>query len=154
VGKIVVSEFITIDGVIQAPGDRDEYDRGGWATGGGEEGSQFKYDELMASDAQLLGRLTYDGFAAAWPTKEGTGVFRQSLLELGLIDELKLMVFPVVIGKGKRLFGETGERQNLELADSRAIADGVLHLTYRRSSSYVSRESPSSRPSALVRQTG
>ena len=183
-GRVVVTEFISLDGVIQAPGDPSEYDRGGWATGGGQEGTQFKLDELMASDAQLFGRTTYEGFAKAWPMMEGTGVFGekmnempkfvvsttlrdptwtnttvldgdlatgvnalkerfrgdilvsgsgklvQSLLELDLADELRLMVFPVVLGKGKRLFGETSEQKQLALADSRAIDGGVLILTY------------------------
>jgi dihydrofolate reductase len=183
-GKVVVTEFISLDGVIQAPGDPNEYDRGGWATGGGQEGMQFKFDELTASNAQLLGRVTYEGFAKAWPTMEGTGAFGekmnempkfvvsttlrdpewnnttvldgnlaqevnalkerfegdilvagsaklfQSLLELDLVDELRLMVFPIALGKGKRLFGDTSERKQLTLANSRAIDDGVFILTY------------------------
>jgi dihydrofolate reductase len=183
-GKVVVTEFISLDGVIQGPGDPSEYERGGWATGGGPESMQFKYQELMASDAQLLGRVTYEGFAKAWPTMEGTGDFGekmnempkfvvsttlrdpewqnttvldgdlnesvgglkkqfrsdilvagssklvQSLLEAGLIDELRLMVFPLVLGKGKRLFGDTSEKKQLELVDSKPLEDGVFILTY------------------------
>jgi dihydrofolate reductase len=182
--KVVVTEFISLDGVIQAPGDPSEFDRGGWATGGGQESMQFKLDELMKSDAQLLGRVTYEGFAKAWPTMEGTGIFGErmnempkfvvsttlrnpewnnttvldgdlaqevnalkgrfdadilvagsgklvrSLLELDLVDELRLMVFPVVLGKGKRLFGETSEKKQLGLIDSKAIDGGVFILTY------------------------
>jgi dihydrofolate reductase len=182
----VVTEFISLDGVIQAPGDPSEYERGGWAIGGGQEGMQFKFEELMASDAQLLGRVTYEGFAKAWPTMEGTGAFGekmnempkfvvsstlreaewnnttvlsgdvatdvralterfagdvlvggsgtlvQSLLELDLVDELRLMVFPVVLGKGKRLFGETSEKKQLRLVDSKGIDGGVFILTYQR----------------------
>jgi len=69
-GKVVVTEYISIDGVIQDPGGTQEYDRGGWSFDyeRGEEGDKFKFDELMAADAQLLGRISYDGFAAAWPT--------------------------------------------------------------------------------------
>jgi dihydrofolate reductase len=184
VAKVVVTEFISLDGVIQAPGDPSEYDRGGWATGGGQEGTQFKLDELIASDAQLLGRVTYEGFAKAWPTMEGTGVFGekmnempkfvvsntlrdpawnnttvldgdlvedvkalkerfrrdilvggsgklvQSLLELDLVDELRLMVFPVVLGKGKRLFAETSEKKQFALVNSKALDGGVFILTY------------------------
>ena len=184
--KVVVTEFISLDGVIQAPGDPSEYDRGGWATGGGQEGMQFKFDELMASDVQLLGRITYEGFAKAWPTMEGTGEFGekmnempkfvvsttlrdpqwnnttvlkgdlaadldeltkrfkgdilvagsgklvQSLLELDLVDELRLMVFPIVLGKGKRLFGETSEKKQLALVDSKTLDGGVIILTYAR----------------------
>src|SRR6185312_6055129 len=78
-GRVVVTEFVSVDGVIQAPGDPNEYERGGWATGGGQAGNQFKFDELMASDAQLLGRVTYEGFAKAWPSMEGTGVFGEKM---------------------------------------------------------------------------
>ena len=185
-GRVVVTEFISLDGVIQAPGDPSEFERGGWAQGGGDESMRFKLDELMASDAQLLGRATYEGFARAWPTMEGTGAFGekmnempkfvasntlerpgveqhdrarwrptsaevralkqryegdilvagsaqlvQSLLELDLIDELRLMVFPIVLGKGKRLFGDTSEVKRLELADSRTFEDGVSLFTFR-----------------------
>src|SRR6201995_5025998 len=69
-GRVVVTEFMSVDGVMQAPGDPGEYERGGWAKGGGPAGNQFKVDELMASDAQLLGRVTYEGFAAAWPAMD------------------------------------------------------------------------------------
>jgi dihydrofolate reductase len=184
-GRVVVTEFVSLDGVIQAPGDPDEFERGGWAQGGGQAGNQFKFEELMASDAQLLGRVTYEGFARAWPNIEGTGEFGekmnampkfvasttlrdpewtnttvldgdlaeevgalkqrydgdiliagsaqlvQSLIELDLIDEMRLMVFPVVLGKGTRLFGETSERKPLELVDSRGLENGVFLLTYR-----------------------
>jgi dihydrofolate reductase len=78
-GRVVVTEFVSVDGVIQAPGDPGEYERGGWARGGGQAGNQFKFDELMASDAQLLGRVTYEGFAKAWPSMEGTGVFGEKM---------------------------------------------------------------------------
>ena len=81
-GRVVVTEFISLDGVIQAPGDPSEYERGGWAKGGGDESMQFKFDELMASDAQLLGRETYEGFAKAWPTMEGTGVFGEKMNDM------------------------------------------------------------------------
>jgi dihydrofolate reductase len=185
VGRVVVTEFISLDGVIQAPGDPSEYERGGWAQGGGDVSMEFKLEELMASDAQLLGTATYEGFAKAWPTMEGTGAFGekmnempkfvasttlrdpdwtnttvlkgdltqevsalkekydrdilvagssqlvQSLLDHDLIDELRLMVFPIVLGKGKRLFGETREMKNLELVDSKSSEDGVFVLTYR-----------------------
>jgi dihydrofolate reductase len=185
-GKVVVTEFISLDGVIEAPGDPTEYERGGWATGGGQEGMQFKFDELIASDAQLLGRTTYEGFAKAWPTMEGTGEFGekmnempkfvvsttlrdpqwnnttvlngdlaadideltkrfkgdilvagsgklvQSLVELDLVDELRLMVYPIVLGKGKRLFGDTSEKKQLALVDSKSLDGGVIILTYTR----------------------
>ena len=185
-GKVVVTEFISLDGVIEAPGDPTEYERGGWATGGGQQGMRFKFDELMACDVQLLGRITYEGFAKAWPTMEGTGEFGekmnempkfvvsttlrdpqwnnttvlngdlgadvdeltkrfkgdvlvagsgklvQALLELDLVDELRLMVFPIVLGKGKRLFGETSEKKQLALVDSKTLDGGVIILIYAR----------------------
>jgi dihydrofolate reductase len=193
-GRLVVTEFVSVDGVMQAPGDPGEYERGGWARGGGQAGNQFKFDELMASDAHLLGRVTYEGFARAWPSMEGTGVFGekmnampkfvasttlhdphwentnvlngdlgaavtglkdrydgdiliagsaqlvQSLLELDLVDELRLMVFPVVLGKGTRLFGETSALKQLELVDSTLLQDGVFVLTYRPAANGVSDE--------------
>jgi dihydrofolate reductase len=184
-GNIVVSEFITLDGVIEDPGGAEGSPRGGWAsTGDGDDGSmQFKFAELMASDAQLLGRVTYEGFARAWPTMEGTGAFGEkmnampkfvasstlavaewnnttilngdleeevgklkaryagdilvagsaqlvtSLLALGLVDELRLMVFPVIVGAGKRLFTDTSEAISLELVETRQLGSvGVLTL--------------------------
>src|SRR4051794_32151247 len=163
-GRIVVTEFISLDGVIEAPGGGEEYKHGGWTfeIDRGDEGDQFKLDETMNSAALLLGRRTYEGFADAWPQREGefadkfnnmpkyvvsstlkdpewtnTTVLEgdvaeavtklreegpdgeilvagsaqlvQTLLENDLVDELRLMVFPVVLGSGKRLFGETSE---------------------------------------------
>src|SRR3954462_2164017 len=83
VGKLVVTEFVTLDGVMQDPGgaEKDTFERGGWAfrADRGPDGDAFKFQELMASDAQLLGRLTYEGFAKAWPTMEGTGEFGEKM---------------------------------------------------------------------------
>ena len=74
-GKLVVTEFVTLDGVMEDPGGAEQTERGGWAfrPTPGEEGAKFKLDELIASDAQLLGRVTYEGFAKAWPTMAGEG---------------------------------------------------------------------------------
>ena len=70
-GKVVVSEFITLDGVIEDPGGSEGTEFGGWSFRfPAEEGQQFKYEELMASDVQLMGRVTYEGFAQAWPAME------------------------------------------------------------------------------------
>src|SRR3954466_7595052 len=71
--KLVVSQFVTLDGVMEDPGGAEDFDRGGWAFQfeRGEDGDRFKLDELMESSALLLGRKTYEGFAAAWPTREG-----------------------------------------------------------------------------------
>src|SRR3954447_8656157 len=80
-GKLVVSQFVTLDGVFEDPGGAEQFDRGGWAFqfDRGPEGDKLKFDELVAADAQLLGRVTYDGFAKAWPTMEGTGEFGEKM---------------------------------------------------------------------------
>ena len=184
-GKIVVTEFISLDGVVEDPGGAEDFKYGGWSFqfNRGEEGDAFKLDETRASAALLLGRRTYDGFAAAWPSREGefadlfnsmpkyvlsttldrpewnnTTVVRsiddvpklkeevdgelvvhgsvqlaQALLEHDLVDELRLMVFPVALGTGKRLFGETSDKKTLTLADSKTVGDGIAILTYTRS---------------------
>jgi len=183
-GKIVVTEFISLDGVIEDPGGSEDFKHGGWTfqIDRGEEGDKFKLDETMAAEAQLLGRRTYEGFAEAWPQREGefadkfnnmpkyvvsstlkdpdwsnttvlsgdlaeevsklrdeidgdivvagSAQLVQGLIDKGLVDELRLMVFPVVLGSGKRLFGETGDKQSLKLTDSKFVGDGVAILTY------------------------
>jgi dihydrofolate reductase len=182
-GRIVVSQFVTVDGVIEDPGGSEGMERGGWAFlfDRGEDGNQFKLDEVMESSALLLGRKTYEGFAAAWPTREGDfadkfntmpkfvvsatltdpewsnstvigpgdlaklkeeqdGVILvngsrrlvDELVAQGLVDEFRLMVFPIVLGKGLQLFGDTGATKALELVESRPVGDeGVLVLVYR-----------------------
>jgi dihydrofolate reductase len=187
-GKLVVTEFMTLDGVVEAPGGGEDFEHGGWSFefDRGEEGDRFKLDELMASDAQLLGRVTYEGFARAWPSMTGnpfaekmnampkyvvsstladeaaawnnSTVIRgdvpgqiadlkrqvagdvlvagsvtlvRTLAEHDLVDEYRLMVFPIVLGSGKRLFGEGSPRTVLRLADSTPVGrDGVFVLTY------------------------
>jgi dihydrofolate reductase len=185
-GKIVVTEFVSLDGVIEDPGGSEDHRHGGWALeiDRGEEGNKLKLDELFEAEAQLLGRVTYEGFAAAWPEREDPGGFAakmnampkyvvsstlreaswenskilsgdladevaglhreidgtilvagsaqlvQGLLERGLVDELRLMVFPVLLGEGKRLFGDVSERKLLRLLDSKVVGDGVTVLTY------------------------
>jgi dihydrofolate reductase len=185
VGTIIVTEFISLDGVIDSPGGEAGYRHAGWAfeVERGDDGDKFKIDETMASDALLLGRRTYEGFAAAWPSREGefadkfnsmpkyvvsstlsdpewtnTSVVSgdvgeavrrlketfdgtlvvhgsaqlvQALLAHGLVDELRLMVFPLVLGSGKRLWGETDGTLRLQLAESRSVGDGVAILVYR-----------------------
>jgi dihydrofolate reductase len=184
-GKIVVTEFVSLDGVMEAPGGGEDFKHGGWTfeIERGEEGNKFKLDETMSAGAQLLGRKTYEGFAAAWPSREGefadkfnsmpkyvvsstlkdpewdnttvidgdlaeeipklrdevdgdilvagSAQLVQGLIENGLVDELRLMVFPVVLGSGKRLFGETSDKQSLKLTDSKFVGDGVAILTYQ-----------------------
>ena len=187
-GRIVVTEFISLDGVIEAPGGGEDYKHGGWSfeIARGEEGDKFKLDETLASEALLLGRVTYEGFAKAWPSREGEfadkfntmpkyvvsstleqpewdnsivlkgdvaeevakvkqehdgdivvhGSARlvQTLVEHDLVDEFHLMVFPVMLGNGKRLFGETSDKKPLRLVDSKMVGDGVAILIYEPAS--------------------
>jgi dihydrofolate reductase len=187
-GRIVVTEFVSLDGVMEAPGGGESYKHAGWTfeINRGDEGDKFKLDELREAEAQLLGRVTYEGFAAAWPTftdevgfadkmnsmpkyvvsstlktaewnnstilsgdvveevkklkDEVDGVILiagsarlvQTLIESDLVDELRLMVFPVVLGSGKRLFGDTTDKKPLRLTDSKFVGDGIAILTYQR----------------------
>jgi dihydrofolate reductase len=185
-GRIVVTEFISLDGVVEDPGGAEQFKHSGWSfeVDRGDEGGKFKLDETMASEALLLGRRTYEGFAAAWPSRDGefadkfnsmpkyvvsstlkdpewnnTAVLDgepaaevakikeqqegdivvhgsaqlvQALLENDLVDELRLMVFPVVLGTGKTLFGETSDKKTLQLRDSKIVGDGVAILVYAR----------------------
>ena len=186
-----MTEFISLDGVIEDPGGSEDFEHGGWSFefNRGDEGDRFKLDELMAADVQLLGRTTYQGFAAAWPDmRESTGDFGEkmnampkhvvsttlsdeeaswenstvirddvpgavrklrqevdgdiliagsatlarSLADEGLIDRVNLMMFPIVLGTGKRLFAEGVPRSTLELDTVEQVGpDGVLTLTYR-----------------------
>jgi dihydrofolate reductase len=188
-GKLVVTEFISLDGVIEAPGGASDFKHAGWTFkfNRGPEGDKFKYDELMASDAQLLGRITYEGFAKAWPTIDagdfgekmntmpkyvvsttlsdkdatwtnstvirsdvpaqiaqlkqkvkgdilvaGSGRLVQTLADHDLVDEYRLMLFPIVLGSGKRLFGDGTPTTKLELVDTKPVGpDGILVLTYK-----------------------
>jgi dihydrofolate reductase len=185
-GKIVVTEFISIDGVIEDPGGAEDFKYGGWSFEfeRGEDGDKFKLDETMDSAALLLGRKTYEGFADAWPSREGEFadkfnempkyVVSSTLTEpewsnstvIGadlpaevatlkerhdgpivvhgsarlvgglaaddLVDEYHLMVFPTVLGNGKRLFEDAAEPARLRLVDVTQVGpDGVVVLTYR-----------------------
>ena len=185
-GRIVVTEFISLDGVIEAPGGGEDYKYGGWTfeVDRGDEGNQFKLDETMSSAALLLGRRTYEGFAAAWPERDGefadkfntmpkyvvsstlrdpewtnstvlsgdlvdeitrlktgqdgdivvhgSAQLVQSLIEHDLVDELRLMVFPIVLGTGKRLFSETTAKKRLHLSSSTVVGEGVAIQVYTR----------------------
>jgi dihydrofolate reductase len=184
-GRIVVTEFVSLDGVMEDPGGSENFAQGGWSfkISRGDEGDKFKLDETFASEALLLGRVTYEGFAEAWPSREGefadkfnnmpkyvvsstlgdpdwnnTTVLKgdlveeveklkreqdgdivvhgsarlvQTLIEHDLVDELRLMVYPVVLGGGKRLFGETSDKKPLRLVESKVVGDGVSILIYR-----------------------
>src|SRR3954447_20035655 len=83
-GKIVVTEFISLDGVIEDPGGAEDYRHGGWTfeIARGEEGDRFKLEELQEAEAQLLGRVTYEGFAAAWSTIEDEAGFAKKMNEM------------------------------------------------------------------------
>jgi len=184
--NIVVTEFITLDGVMEDPGGAEKFERGGWAFkfNRGPEGDNFKMDEIMTSDAMLLGRKTYEGFASAWPSRTGefadkmngmqkyvvsttldhgtwnnTTVIRSNvaaevanlktmpgmdilvagsaqlvntLMEHDLVDIYRLMVYPVVLGKGKRLFNNGNADHALRLVDAKAVGEeGVLTLIYQ-----------------------
>ena len=187
-GRIVVTEFVSLDGVMEGPGGDNDFARGAWSFEfeRGEEGDKFKTDETMGAEALLLGRKTYEGFAAAWPSRSGdpfsdkfnnmpkyvvsstledpdwnnTTVLNgdaaeevsklrdevdgdvivhgsaqlvQALVENDLVDELRLMVFPVVLGTGIRLFGDTTDMKTLKLKESSPVGgDGVITLVYER----------------------
>ena len=189
-GKLVVTEFISLDGIIEDPGGSEGSEHGGWSfRHPAPDGEQFKGDELRDSDVQLLGRVTYDGFAAAWPAMEeatgdygkkmnampkvvvsttltepawnnttiisgnvadevarlkaqydgdilvqGSATLVQTLAEHGLVDEYRLMVHPVVLGTGKRLFSGSAAGTDLQLVDSRKVGPDVLLLIYRPAS--------------------
>jgi len=179
-GKLVVTEFISLDGVFEEPRWTFEFNRG-------DDGDRFKGDELKAADAQLLGRITYQGFAQAWPSmghdwfgekmnsmpkyvvsttltdddaswtnttvirddvpgqvaqvKEhvagdllvaGSARLVRTLAEHDLVDEYRLMLFPIVLGAGQRLFEDGAARTRLLLVDHRPVGpDGVVVLTYQ-----------------------
>ena len=161
-GRIVVTEFVSLDGVVEDPGGAEGYKYGGWSFefSRGEEGDKFKLDEALDAAALLLGRVTYEGFAEAWPTRTGEfadkfnnmpkyvvsstlkdpewnnstviagGDLVQALLEHDLVDELRLMVFPVVLGSGKRLFAETTDKKPMRLTESKTVGDGVAILVH------------------------
>jgi dihydrofolate reductase len=186
-GKLVVTEFVSLDGVFEDPGGAEDYEHGGWTFeyDRGQDGNKFKMDELTESDVQLLGRVTYEGFAKAWPSREGpfadklnrdpkyvvsstltdpkwqntqvisgdvvdrisklkdetegvilvsgSGTLVQALLGADLVDELRLMVFPTILGRGRRLFPDGIDRLKLELTESKTVgSDGVQTQVYTR----------------------
>jgi dihydrofolate reductase len=183
--RIVVTEFVSLDGVMEGPGGDNDFVRGAWSFqfDRGEEGDRFKLDETFEAEALLLGRRTYEGFAAAWPARDGefadkfnsmpkyvvsstledpdwnnTTVLKgdvveevsklraaaggdvyvhgsatlvHTLVEHDLVDELHLMVFPVVLGTGIRLFDDTTDMKRLRLTESNVVGDGVAILVYQ-----------------------
>jgi len=187
-GRIVVTEFISLDGVIEDPGGSENYRHGGWTFefARGAEGDEFKMEELEEAEAQLLGRVTYEGFAAAWPKMEdeagfakkmnempkyvvsstlqqadwqnttvlsgdpaesiaalkeeidgailvaGSATLVKALIESELLDELRLMVFPVLLGEGKRLFPAAGTKHPLSLVEAKTVGEGISLVRYER----------------------
>jgi dihydrofolate reductase len=185
--KLVVSEFVTLDGVMEDPGGAEGFDRGGWAFKfeRGPEGDKFKLDEALAADALLLGRKTYEGFAEAWPSRTdeagfadkmntmpkfvvsttldepewnnstvikgdiatevsrlkqqpdqdllvyGSGQLLGTLLQHDLVDELRLMVFPVVLGSGKRLFADGAGMSGFKLTETKPTGEVVTLILHR-----------------------
>jgi len=182
--KLIVSEFLTLDGVMEAPGGEPGHPHSGWVFDFmSKEQERYKLDEVIEAESLLLGRVTYEGFSAAWPSRGGEfadkmnampkhlasttlrdlewnsstliegdapeGVAKlkqedrgpilvggsrtlvQSLMPHGLIDEYRLMIFPIVLGSGMRLFPETPDKTVLKLADTRSFDSGVVVHTYR-----------------------
>jgi dihydrofolate reductase len=187
-GKLVVTEFISMDGVFEDPGGAEGYEHAGWSFeyDRGAEGDKYKFDELDTAEIQLLGRITYEAFASAWPNQEGdfadkinhgrkyvvsstltdpewenttvisdnvpaeiarlkeetdgpilvagSGTLVETLLANDLVDELRLMVFPTVLGRGRRLFPEGIDRLKFRLVETQTVGpDGVLVQTFARS---------------------
>jgi dihydrofolate reductase len=188
--RLVVSEFVTADGVMDGPGEDPGAPRQRWSFqfDRGQEGDQFKLDELMASDALLLGRVTWEHFATAWPGREdefgfadkfnnmpkyvvsstlveplewhnshllkgdlveevnmlkkqnggdimvnGSARLVQALVDHDLVDAYHLMVFPIILGAGKRLFADTDQAMPLRLVEANPVgADGVMIMVYER----------------------
>ena len=183
-GTITVTEFVSLDGVMEDPGGSEDFKYGGWTfeIERGDDGDKFKMDETMQADAMLLGRVTYEGFAEAWPEREGefadkfnsmpkyvvsstlkdpdwnnstvidgdvvaeirklkddfdgelqvagSRQLAQTLIENDLVDQINLMVFPVVLGDGKRFFGETSDKKALKLKETKTVGDGVIIQIY------------------------
>jgi dihydrofolate reductase len=186
-GKIVVSEFVTLDGVMEAPGGEPGHPHSGWVFDFiGDEQLQYKLEETLEAESLLIGRVTYESFAGAWPGRSGefadkmnampkhvvsttlrnpewhnttvisrdvveniTRLKQQEggpmlvagsrtlvhiLMEHDLVDEYRLMIFPVILGSGRRLFPETPTKTMLRLVDTRSFSSGVVVHTYRPTS--------------------
>ena len=183
-GKIVVSENVSLDGVIEDPAGDEGFSRGGWVGLIKDRPgiNQLALDEALGSEALLLGRRSYDWFAGRWPSRTGEladrlnslpkyivsstleepdwnnstvlegdvvdavsklkqglnggilvpGSFQlvRTLLEHDLVDELRLKIFPIVLGDGERLFGETNDKKPLRLVDSQTVDGNVAFLAY------------------------
>lgn len=185
-GKIIITEFVSLDGVMEGPGGDDGFARGAWTFefDRGEKADQFKNTETMDAEALLLGRKTYVGFSQAWPKMDdefakrfntmpkyvvsstlsdlswgpttviagkveaelakvkeeldgdlivhGSRQLAQSLIAADLADQLNLMVFPVILGTGEKLFAEADESKKWTLASSDVSGDGIALMIYER----------------------
>lgn len=182
--KLIVSEFVSLDGVMEAPGGEGDFEHGPWVLDYmGPEQEAYKLAETLDCEALLLGRVTYEGFAGAWPDRSGefadkmnempkyvasktltelgwenssvleghvpeavaelkrrpggdilvagSRTLVHTLLEYGLVDELRLMVFPVLLGSGRKLFPESGRKQPMKLVETQRFPSGVAVHTYR-----------------------
>src|SRR5439155_20430725 len=129
-GRIVVTEFVSLDGVMEAPGGGEGYKHAGWTfkIDRGKEGDKFKLNETLNSEALLLGRVTYEGFAAAWPSRTNEFADKLNSMPKYVVSSTRLMIFPVVLGSGKRLFGDRTDKKRLRLADSKTVGDGITIL--------------------------
>ncbi|MDX6294040.1 MAG: hypothetical protein QOH50_3115 [Kribbellaceae bacterium] len=184
-GKIVISDNVSLDGVIQDPTGDEGFRHGGWFDfdRAGEEWARIECAETLGTEALLLGRRSYEWFAARWTSRSGewadrlnslpkyvvsstledpdwnnstvlkgemvnevsklkqeldgdivvyaSGRLARTLMEHDLVDELRLMVYPVVLGAGERLFGETSDKKTMRLVDTRTVGDGLVLLTYQ-----------------------
>ena len=186
--ELIVTEFVSLDGVMEAPGGEEGYRHTGWVFDAGQDEGQgrFKWDEIAEADAQLLGRVTYEGFAAAWPKRGGEFADRMNsmkkyvvsttlegplewensellkgdvpesvrelkqsdggpilvagsrtlvhtLIEHDLVDQFNVMVFPVILGSGRRMFpDDMADKRSLDLVDTQVFGNGVVVHTYRR----------------------
>jgi dihydrofolate reductase len=184
-GRLVVTEFISLDGVVEAPGGEDfKHPNWSFVFDRGEDGDRFKIDEALGAEVLLLGRRTYESFAGAWPGRDGAladkynsmpkyvvsrtltdpgwnntrvlsgdlvedvtelkkevggeiqvpGSIRlvQGLIENDLVDEIHLMTFPVVLGTGRRLFGETTDKTTWKLTESKTVGEGIPITIFQR----------------------
>ncbi len=187
-GRIVVTEFVSLDGVMEDPGGAEGFVHAGWTFrfARGAEGDRFKLDEILDAEAQLLGRVTYEAFAWAWPSMQdavgfadkmnampkyvvsttlrdedaswdnstvirgdvvselralkqrlkgdllvaGSATLVRTLVEHRLADELRIMVFPIVLGSGKRLFGDVSDPPTFALKQVKTVGEGIVILTY------------------------
>src|SRR5437660_796836 len=183
-GKIIVSENVSLDGVVQDPAGDEGFSRGGWVglIAAREDVAKIALDEALGAEAFLLGRRSYEWLAARWPSRSGdladrlnslpkyvvsstledpdwnnstvlkgdvvNGVSKlkqelngeivvpasfqlvRTLIEHDLVDELRLRIFPVVLGAGERLFGETSDKKRMRLVQTQTVTDGIAFLTY------------------------